>query len=446
MKLPIIKLFIQVFIFCALIHATGASGDEVITDKLLSEFNSSMAKIKDSMERLQDEEFSTFSSIKLIISGALDNTKKGYNNAIETIIARINLEDSIQKEIQYASDLYTNIADAFATEWNRKMRQVASDFEANLNKAIEDLDNNSKELSKLLDIERLDIFDYMARDKIAMLEVLKNQHVDTNQFETSFFSQLETMVRLMKSVDKTQLLFLEFVVHCLDLKEERIEIEQTMAKLNMINYLDVLQVQSIDAGNISSALDFTFARFIKDSVPVSPLLPPTNNKGFTVEIKPDRGVGGVYHVRTHDKIKFTLKATRDCWFILRYRDTMGREKQLCPNERYRGGNFLKANIPLVIPDDLPYDFVAQKPYGIDTVEVIASPYMIEYLPEKDKLALGRYRGPSKVNRELKDRGIAIQQKQLFESLSQGGSYDKVFYNPDAEGNAVITKTFIRVVP
>ena len=40
----------------------------------------------------------------------------------------------------------------------------------------------------------------------------------------------------------------------------------------------------------------------------------------------------------------------------------------------------------------------------------------------------------------------MQKEQSFESFLMGGSYDKVFYNPDAKGNAVIAKTFIRVVP
>ncbi len=446
MKLPVvfINVFMQIFIFCILVHAAGAGGDDT-TDKL-TEFNSSMAKIKDGIERLQDEELNTFSSIELIISGDSNTAQTGYMSAIDTIKARINLEDWIQGEILYASGLHANVADAFAAEWNRKMHQIAADFEVELGEAIDDLDKKANEFSKVLDTERLDIFDHMSQDKIVMLEAIKNQHVNSSQFETSFFSQLGTMVRLSKSVDKTQLLFLEFVVNCLDLKQERIEIEKAMVTLDMANYLDVLQGQSIDAGNMSSALDFAFAGFVETSASELPPPPPRDSKGFTIEIKPDRGVGGIYHARTHDKIKFTLKASKDCWFILRYRDTMGEVKQLCPNERYRGENFLKAGIPMVIPDDLPYEFFAQRPYGIDALEVIASPYEIEYIHGKDILALGPYSGPSKRNEELRIRGIGIQQKQQLESFFQGGSYDKVFYNSNEEGNAVIAKTFIRVVP
>lgn len=437
-----IIVFVYLFLLYSL-HVTEASDNAPTTE--LTEFNASMTKIKDGIDRLQSEELTTFSSVELITSGDSDTAQQGYKDAIETIKTRIILEDIIQEEIQHASILHKNLADAYSVEWNEKMKLIASDFEVDLSDAIENLDNEADKFSKVLDTEKLDIFDHMAKDKTALIESIKNQHVDASQFETSFFTQLDEMVKLSKSVDKTQLIFLEFAVNCLDLKQERIEIENTMKDLNMVNYLDILHDQSIDAGNISSALDFTFARFMKTSTSTLPPPPPAQ-EGFTVEIKPDRGVGGIYHANTHDNIRFTLKASQDCWFILRYRDTTGKVKQLCPNEKYNGGNFLKADIPMVIPDDLPYDFVAQKPFGIDALEVIASPHKVEYLPERDKLAMGTYSGPTALNKELVHRGLGIQQEQQFESFSRGGSYDRVFYNPDAEGNAVIAKTFIRVVP
>ena len=336
LKCPVIKstVFTYIFLFCTLVYATGAN-DNTATDKL-PEFNSSMERIKDGIERLQDKELTTFSSIELITSGDSNAAQKGYKEAIETIKTRINLEDVIQEEIQYASKIHIEVADAYATEWNHKMQLVASDFEVKLSEAINNLDNEADKFEKVLDTERLDIFDHMSKDKIVLLETIKNQKVDKSQFETSFFTQLDTMVKLSKSVDKTQLLFLEFAVSCLDLQQERIEIENTMDDLNMVNYLNILQDQSIDAGNIAGALDFTSAQFIKSSTPTLPPPPPLDNKGFTLEIQPDRGVGGIYHASTHDKIKFTIKATQDCWFILRYRDTMGEVKQLCPNEYYKG--------------------------------------------------------------------------------------------------------------
>lgn len=445
MKFSITKIsvFMQIFVFCILVHAADAGSDDTTAE--LNEFNTSMTKIEDGIDRLQSEELTTFSSVELITSGDSDAARQGYKDAIETIRTRIILEDIIQEEIQHASILHKNLANVYTAEWNEKMAVVANEFEAELSEAIDSLDKEVEKFSEVLDTERMDIFDHMARDKTSLLEAIKSQHINASQFETDFFVQLDQMTKLSRSVDKTQLLFFEFVVNCLDLQEERLEIEKVMVNMNMVNYLDVLQGQSIDAGNLSTALDFTFAQFIKESTPNVPPPPPVDN-GFAIDIKPDRGVGGVYHASTHDKIKFTIKATQDCWFILRYRDTMGDVKQLCPNERYNGGNFLKANIPLVIPDDLPYDFVAQKPFGIDSLEVIASPYQIEYIPETDKLAMGPYSGPSKFKDSLASRGINIQKEQSFESFLMGGSYDKVFYNPDAKGNAVIAKTFIRVVP
>lgn len=438
----IITVFTYIFFFYSL-HVTEAANNTATVE--LTEFDASMTKIKDGIGRLQGGELTTYNSIELIISGEPQSAQQGYKEAIKTIRTRIILEDIILEEINHAATLHDNLADAYSAEWNEKMTVVANEFETELSSAIESLDREVEKFSDVLDTERMDIFDHMARNKTALLETMKNQHINSSQFETDFFTQLAQMIKLSKSIDKTQLLFFEFVVNCLDLQGERVEIEKAMVDLNMVNYLDILKSQSIDAGNVSTALDFTFAQYMKESTPALPAHLPVDNS-FTIDIKPDRGSGGVYQTSTHDKIKFRITASHDCWFILRYRDTTGEVTQLCPNESYPGGNFLKAGSTMIIPDDLPYDFVAQEPFGIDSIEVIASPDQIEYIPGTDKLAMGQYKGPSESNKTLAYRGIDLQQNQQYDTFSRGGSYDKVFYNPDLSGNAVIAKTFIRVVP
>ena len=411
-----------------------------------AKFQESLAKIQEIMRKLRQDDLSTFSSINLIISGDADTTSKGYKKAIETIKMRVNLDDALLQEIQCASNLYAGFSSAYTVEWNQKIQKLADEFDLELSKAIDKLDKEADAFSKTLDVERLDIFDYMANDKVALIKAVRGQYLNADQLKTPVFAMLEAAVKLSKNVDQTQVLFLEYVVCCMDMQHERKDIEKTMTELNMVNYLDVLEGQSIDAGNISSALNFTFAHYMKNALPPAPLKKKPQEGKFTVKISADRGNGGVYHAATHDKVNFTIVSSQDCWFILRHRNSMGEEMQLCPNEYYPKGNFLKANVPLVIPGDLSYDFVAQPPYGIDVVEVVASPQKIEYLAGEDKLALGKYRGPKRLYTQMKKRGIDIQEKQKFESFFLEGIYNEASYGPHVEGNAVIASTFIRVLP
>lgn len=409
-------------------------------------FQKSMAKIQEIMRKLRHDDLSTFSSIDLIVSGNADTTRKGYKKAIETIKMRIDLEDALLQEIQCASNLYAGFSSAYTVEWNQKIQKLADEYDRELSKAIDKLDKETDAFSKTLDVERLDIFDYMANDKVELIKAVRGQYLNVDQLKTPVFAMLEAAVKLSKNVDQTQVLFLEYVVCCLDMQHERKDIEKTMTELNMVNYLDVLEGQSIDAGNISSALNFTFAHYMKNALPPAPPKKKPQEGEFTVKIWADRGNGGVYHAATHDKINFTIVSSQDCWFILRHRNSMGEERQLCPNEYYPKENFLKANVPLAIPGDLSYDFVAQPPFGIDVIEVIASPRKIEYLAGEDKLALGKYRGPKRLYTQMKKRGVDIQEKQKFECFFLEDVYCEVSYDPNSGGNAVIASTFIRALP
>lgn len=428
------------------IHACSGEKESLLAAPELAKFQESMAKIQEVMQKLRHDDLSTFSSIDLIISGDADTTRKGYKKAIETIKMRIDLGDALLQEIQCASNLYAGFSSLYTVEWNQKIQKLADEFDLELSKAIDKLDKETDAFSKTLDVERLDIFDYMANDKVELIKAVRGQYLNAGQLKTPVFAMLEAAVKLSKNVDQTQLLFLEYVVCCMDMHHERKDIEKTMTDLNMVNYLDVLEGQSIDAGNISSALNFTFAHYMKNALPPAPSKKKPQEGEFAVKVWADRGNGGIYHAGTHDKINFTIVSSHDCWFILRHRNSMGEERQLCPNECYPKENFLKANVPLVIPGNLSYDFVAQPPYGIDVLEVVASPRKIEYLADEDKLALGKYRGPKRLYTQMKKRGVNIQGRQNLERLFQGNAYYEVSYDPDSGGNAVVASTFVRVLP
>jgi hypothetical protein len=231
-----------------------------------------------------------------------------------------------------------------------------------------------------------------------------------------------------------------YAVCVLDKQQERQELEKTMSDLNMVSFLGILHDQSMDAGNISTALDFTFANSVASSMPSSPA---TDTGVFKIRIRPDRGRGGIYH--EGEKIAFIIEVSHDCYYILRCIDSEGKTTQLCPNEHYSDQNFIKANVPMVIPADfMGFDFNAAAPYGIDKVEIIASRNRIKYDPAIDKMDLGRSRGPSEKTDDLMTRGIIVNKRH--KALLLGGSYDEQFYDSGDDGNAVIVRTFIRVLP
>jgi hypothetical protein len=99
--------------------------------------------------------------------------------------------------------------------------------------------------------------------------------------------------------------------------------------------------------------------------------------------------------------------------------------------------------------EIPADFMsfvleAEAPYGIDKVEVIASRSRIKYDPAIDKVDMVRYRAPSEKTEDVLTRGIKV--KKRHESLLTGGSYDEQSYDSGDDGNAVIVRTFVRILP
>ncbi len=419
------------------------------TADLLNEYKVTMQDIGEVIAKLRQEKLRTFSAIERISS---DNTKSGYVKAVDIIKDRIFLQNKLLEKIDYAEGKYVSIARAYPTEWNNHLNLIADDLEDNMDGALSDIRKGIGEFERIFDIkgEFVD-FEYMAKDKVMLLSTIRDKCNIEMDPENPMFKQLRTMVKLGKNVDTAQMFLLQYTVCTLELQEERLEIKEGMSELGMVNYVDVLLDQRIDAGNMRTAFEFAFVESLKDSLP-SPSLSQTQaisaSNGFTVEIEPNKGLGGIYNSSKKEKITFTLKASRDCWFILLHIDTNEEVKQLCPNKYYNKGNFLRANTSMEIPGDMPYKFVASPPYGIDEIWVIVSDQKIDFDPRLDQLDFGNSRDLPEFDKEFGNkvamRGIEIQ--PAHGSFSQGGSYDKQFFNPNVDGNAVMVKTFIRVVP
>jgi hypothetical protein len=56
----------------------------------------------------------------------------------------------------------------------------------------------------------------------------------------------------------------------------------------------------------------------------------------------------------------------------------------------------------------------------------------------------RYRAPSEKTEDVLTRGIKVNKRH--KALLTGGSYDEQSYDTGDDGNAVIIRTFVRIMP
>jgi len=205
------------------------------TTNLLNEYKVTMQGIGETIEMLRQDKLSTYSAIELIVSG---NSQGGYTNAIKIIKERVALQCRLIEDIDYVEGKFASIAKTYPAEWNSQIKRVANDLDEELGFALDDLNNEVDKFSELFDTDRLEIFDYMARDKTELLAVVRKQNITIDP-DIPLFKQMKASVRLGMNVDKTQLVFLEYAVCVLDMQRERLEIEKTMGELDMVSYLDI---------------------------------------------------------------------------------------------------------------------------------------------------------------------------------------------------------------
>jgi len=433
-----IPAYVLIAIFF-LVTVIGCSTMPVVKDDRSSTVDrvalaESMSRIVEGVERLTDPDYSTYSAFKLMRSG---NPGEGSARAIGIIKKRIGLEEYLIDEIDKAEAEYSVIARKDLAE-NKQIQQICNDLEAELADKVKEVNREIDEFKEVIGIENFDSFSNMARGHAKVIKAIRKKRVDSIPEIANFLEKCSALIQLLYVVDKAQLVLLDRVVQILDLKDPPIdEIEEVMRELGMRNLLTVIKGQKVDTGNIVEALNVSFEES------VAPLLPPVSPRPdtFNIAIKPDRGRGGIYH--EGDEIYFTIRASHDCWFILRTRNSSGMEKQLLPNEYFKEANFLRANTPLTIPsDDMDFDYIARKPPDLQVIEVIASRRRIYYDPVLDMEDQGKYRGPSRLKEKMKTRDIDIQPRYV--SLLVGGSYDNQYYSPDEAGSALIATTYISI--
>jgi len=186
--------------------------------------------------------------------------------------------------------------------------------------------------------------------------------------------------------------------------------------------------------------------------------------GFRVSITPNHGLGGVYyysdsgiglrdaayvHAHGHqpfygERISFTLLASQDCSFILRYVDAVGNVLQICPNRYAPELNRLAANVPTVIPPrDMAFEFAASGPPGIETVRLIVTPDAGFIDVDRDlEISL-----VDVVAEELQTRTDPGEMRLQSPTTPQrAASYNTAIFDGKVIGNAIMVEAFVRILP
>jgi len=100
-----------------------------------------------------------------------------------------------------------------------------------------------------------------------------------------------------------------------------------------------------------------------------PSLPPcyTSKQTGDIEIRTEK-----FSYYEGDNIKVSVKAKRDLYALIVYKDVGGNEIQILPNQ-FRKDNFLKAGMEYVIPDSLDnFHIRVKEPFGLEHIYVYAS--------------------------------------------------------------------------
>jgi hypothetical protein len=102
---------------------------------------------------------------------------------------------------------------------------------------------------------------------------------------------------------------------------------------------------------------------------------------FSIKIWSDRGTNPVY--QKDEKMKFYVRATKDCHLRLLYRTVDGTHAQIYPN-KWGAADQLQANRVYAFPaSNAGFEFIVQEPYGAEIVKAIASTNKLPQLDGED---------------------------------------------------------------
>ena len=409
---------------------------------LQRQFVETMGVVKTNMALLSRDDWSTAAYMDRVLAESRHERQEAFGHVLVLLRRRIKLEAATLVSLGRAARLYEDLRGSRA-DYNAELRDLAGMAEADLDDLTDDLREQVDALSKVMGGAELDLFQDFGAEKVALIARLKQQQLAAVPDQSAYFERLAALVRTSMVADKYQLISFQYVAKAMHMSDRLQQIHDVMADVSVADYISDLGAAEMDAANMVSVLNHSFASACAGAVPgpqVSRTRPLLDGE---VRITPSRGLGGTYYVG--EAIHFTIRAARDCDFILLHRDSAGTVQQLCPNRYSKHENRLKANVPLTIPGDtLPYEFAATEPLGVETITLICMD-RYRYDPAMDRMEVDP--ATLRPNREkpapyFAMRGIDIRPRT--ETLSCGVAYDSGLFAAPGSGKAVRVETFIRV--
>jgi hypothetical protein len=127
----------------------------------------------------------------------------------------------------------------------------------------------------------------------------------------------------------------------------------------------------IDRRSLPAGIDITPPnRTEAAKASLASLLPEGSDAGLKVAVFPDRGKGGVY--RDGEQMVIVVKANRDCFVKVFMTTADGKTVLVFPNKYDLGNRLLAGKARLLGGEGDRFKFSISKPYGLETLKVIAS--------------------------------------------------------------------------
>ena len=444
--------------------ATKSSGNSLT--ELSERFTKVMRRVRRSMDRRQDARLDITPQLERIVSDGADGRRDGFPEVIAILRQRIIVERTLVSNLETAQDLYGRLGEATSAEQER-LKGLNQLKERDLVGMRDNLVAQTERLSKVLDEEgKVQLIKHYADVKTEfladMVDKLQDEQLPTLD---RYFERWREMVRTRLLADQYQLLNFAHYAQAFEWIDGRNAALEAISDIDAGDYLSDMGQADLNSVNLSSVLNATFAKLVADAYELpttAETVVPEN--GFRVSITPNHGLGGVYyysdsgvglrdaayvHAHGHqpfygERISFTLLASQDCSFILRYVDAVGNVLQICPNRYAPDLNRLEANVPTVIPpSDMAFEFAASGPPGIETVRLIVTPDAGFIDVDRDpEISLDDV-----VAEELQMRTDTGELRlQSLTTPQHAASYNTAIFDGNVTGNAIMVEAFVRILP
>jgi hypothetical protein len=439
-------------------------------------FGARMAAVRAAIDRLRSDAMAINPVLDTLAETSDRTRAEGFATVVAILTERVRIEKQLLTDLAAAEKLYAAVGFARDAE-RQRLTTLNPVMEEELKGIGADLNQQVDTLAEVLGAEReLPLFRHYAESRSQLFETLaaKLQAEADMPDLSDYFARWTALTRARLLADQHQLLNCAYYANAFRWLDARDSALAEVAATDAAGFATDLGKADVNAVNMASVLNAAFASAASATLDLPQLVPSAPSppadagpaEGFRISIVPDRGVGGIYYysdspeglrdatiVETADgrqlfaeRIGFTIRATRNCNFLMRYIDADGKALQLCPNRHAPHLNRLQANVPLTVPaTDMPFEFAAAPPSGVEVVRLIVTPEPLAYNRHIDRtvLPLERLIEEEKAMRAGRDdlRKLRLQRPAQANRVTAPNT---AFFADGVPGNAVVIEAFIQI--